>query len=59
MCGEWSSSLSLLGSAWAGDLEEDPVMIFAGTSLNALWLHFLSLLPASESSLYLIFIGQP
>lgn len=51
--------VSLLGSAQAGDLEEDPVMISAGTSLNALWLHILSLLPAGESSLYLTFIGQP
>lgn len=36
--------VSLLGSAWAGDLEENPVMISAGTSLNALWLHICCLL---------------
>lgn len=50
--------VSLLGSAWAGHLEEDPV-ISASISLNALWLHILSPLPAGEPSLYLIFIEHP
>lgn len=48
---------SLLSSSWAWDLEEDHVMISPGTSLNVLWFHILSPLPADKSSLYLIFLG--
>lgn len=48
---------SLLSSSWAWDLEEDHVMISSGTSLNVLWFHNLSPLPADKSSLYLIFLG--
>lgn len=61
VCGEWSGPFcaSLLGSAWARDLEVECVMISPGAPLSVLWLHIQSPLPAGESSLYLIFIGHP